>query len=77
MKIINKKEFIKTVVDRNVKVFVMYMTSLSLNLMLIYLIQEAQIALLVIKKVKILSKYSDFLNVFLEKKALILSKIID
>ena len=55
----------------------MYMTSLSLNLMLIHPAQEAQIALLVIKKVQILSKYSNFLDVFLKKKALILLKTID
>ena len=34
--------------------------------------QEAQIALLIIKEVQIPSKYSDFLDVFLKKKALIL-----
>ena len=40
----------------------------------IHLAQEAQIALLVAKKVKILTKYSDFSDVFLKKKALILSE---
>ena len=43
--------------------------------MLIYLAQEAQIALLVVKIVKILIKYSDFSDVFLKKKTLNLSKI--
>ena len=52
------------------------MTSLSLNLMPIYPAQEAQIALLVAKKVKSLTKYSDFLNILLKEKTLILSKAI-
>ena len=43
--------------------------------MLIYSAQKAQIALLVAKEVKIPTKYSDFSNVFLEEKALILLKI--
>ena len=37
--------------------------------------QEAQIALLVAEKVKISTKYLDFLDVFLEEKALILPKV--
>ena len=51
-----------------------HVTSLSLNSMLIYPAREAQIALLVAKKVKILTKYSDFSDVFSEKKASILSE---
>ena len=38
--------------------------------------QEAQIALLVAKEVKIPTKYSDFSDVFSEEKALILPKAI-
>ena len=53
----------------NVETFVMHVTSLSFNLIPIYPAWKAQIILLVIKKVQILSKYSDFSNVFLEKKA--------
>lgn len=63
------------VLDENVKSFVMYVTSLSLSLMLIYLAREAQIASLIPKKVKILAKYSDFSNVFSKKKALVLLKL--
>ena len=59
--------------DENVKAFVMYITFLSLKLMPISA-QETQIALLIIKKMQIPSKYLDFLDVFLEKKALILLK---
>ena len=41
----------------------------------IYQAQKAQIALLVAKEVKILTKYSDFSNVFLDEKALILPEV--
>ena len=63
--------------DENVEAFMIYMTSFNLNLMPIHLAREAQIATLVINKVQIPSKYSDFLDVFLEKKALILPKVIN
>ena len=55
----------------------LYVTSFNLNSMLINLAQKAQIALLLSKKVIILNKYLDFLNVFLEKKALVLPKAIN
>ena len=61
--------------DENVEAFVVYVTSFSLNSMLIDPAQEAQIALLVAEKVKILTKYSDFSDVFLKAKALILPEI--
>ena len=60
--------------DENVEAFVVHMTFFSLNSMPIYPAREAQIALLVAKEVKIPTKYSDFSDVFLEKKALILPK---
>ena len=53
IKIIDKKEFIKAVLDENVEAFVMHVTSFKLNLMPINLVQEARIALLVAKEVKI------------------------
>lgn len=62
--------------DENIKVFVMYITSLSLSLKLIYPAKKTQIALLLIKKVKIPVKYLDLLNVFFKKKALILLALI-
>ena len=58
--------------DENVKAFVVQVTSLILNSMPIHPAQEAQIALLVIKKIQILSEYSNFSDVFLEKRASIL-----
>lgn len=42
----------------------------------IHLNKKAQIASLLIKKVKIANKYLDFTNLFLEKKALVLSEYI-
>ena len=42
--------------------------------MSIYSVQEAQITLLVGKKIKIITKYWDFLDVFLKKNASILLK---
>ena len=61
--------------NKNVKAFVIYVTSLKLNLIPIYLAQEAQIALLLIEEVQTLSKYLDFSNVFLDEKTLILSEV--
>lgn len=61
--------------DKNIKVFIMHKTSLSLSLMLIYLVKKVQIYLLIIEKVIIPKKYSDFFNVFLEKKTLVLLEI--
>ena len=75
VEIINKKTFTKMALDKNIEAFVVYITSFSLNLILIYLAWEVYIVLLIIKKVKILIKYLDFLNVFLEKKALVLLKL--
>ena len=45
-----------------------------LSIMAINLARKAQIALLVAKEVKIPTKYSDFSDIFLEEKALILLK---
>ena len=48
-----------------------------LSTMAIYPAREAQIALLVAKEVKISTKYSDFSDVFLDKKALILPGVTE
>ena len=45
--------------------------------MIIYLAKKVQITSFVTKKVKILAKYSDLSDVFLEKKVLVLLEIID
>ena len=63
--------------DENVEAFVVHVTSLSLNSMLIHPAREAQIASLIAEEVKIPTNYSDFLDVFSEKKALVLPEITD
>ena len=56
--------------DKHIEAFMMYVTFLLT--MAIYLAKKTQIVLLVAKKLKILIKYLDFSDIFLEKKALIL-----
>ena len=76
VEIIDRKEFTKAALDKHVEVFVVHVTSLSLNSMSIHPAREAQIASLIAKEVKIPIEYSDFSDVFLEKKASILPKAI-
>ena len=68
VELIDKKEFTKVAFEENIEALVVYMTFLSLSLMLIYLVKEAQIASLLAKKVKILAKYSDFLDIFQKRR---------
>lgn len=75
MEFIDKKEFARVTIDKNVKPFVVHITSLSLSLMLIYTTKKAQIGSFIIKKVNFLKEYSNFSNVFLKEKDLVLSKI--
>ena len=63
--------------NENIEAFIVYMQSFSLNLMSIYPTQKAQIALLITKKVQILTKYLNFSDIFLKKKTLVLSKVIN
>ena len=58
--------------DKHVEAFVVYVTSLLR--IAIHPARETQIALLIAEEVKIPIKYSDFSDVFLEEKALILLK---
>ena len=75
IELINKKEFAKVALDENIKVFVVYMNSLSLgSKMTIDPAQEAQITLLLAKEVSVLAQYSDFANVFLKELAKVLPK---
>ena len=71
MEIIDKKKFAKASLDQNVKAFIVYIASLKFNLMSIHPASKAQIILLLAKKIKILTQYLDFLDVFLKEKALI------
>lgn len=51
------------------------MTFFGLSFITIHLAKEAQITSLLAKKVKTLTKYLDFLDIFLEKKVLILLEL--
>ena len=66
IQLIDKKEFAKVVLDKNSKIFVMYIIFLDLALR-VHLNREAQITSLLAKKVKIPDKYSDFTEVFSKK----------
>ena len=54
-----------------------YMTSFSLNSMSIHLAKKDQIASLIAEEVKIITDYLNFLDIFLEKKDLMLPEIIE
>ena len=71
VELINKKEFAKVAFDEKSKILVVYVASFNLASG-IHLDRAAQIASLLIKEVKILDKYSDFIDVFSEEKTLVL-----
>ena len=71
VELINKKEFAKAALDENSETFVVHVAFLSL-VSGIHPDKKAQIASLLTKKVKIPNKYSEFINVFSEEKALVL-----
>ena len=54
--------------DENIKAFVVHVASLTLK-MTIHLAKEAQLALLLAKKVTVLAEYVDFVDVFLKELA--------
>ena len=68
---INKKEFAKAALDEKSETFVVHITSLNL-IPGIHLDKATQIAFLLTKEVQIPDKYSDFINVSSEEKALVL-----
>ena len=72
VELINKKDFNKAALDKNSDTFVIYVTFFNLALISIYLDREAQKAFLHNKKIKILDKYSNFIDVFSKKKTLVL-----
>lgn len=59
--------------DKNIRAF--EVNVISLLTMVIHLAKKAQIALLITKKMKILTEYLDFSNIFSKKRALVLSEI--
>lgn len=75
VKCINKKEFAKVTLNENNETFIVHMTFSSLRkkpTMTIHPAKKTQIVLLLAQYVKILAKYLDFPDVFVEKKALVL-----
>ena len=76
VELINKKEFVKAVLDENSKTFVVYVTSLNLTLG-IHPDKAAQIASLLAEEVKIPDEYSNFADIFSETKVLILPERIN
>lgn len=54
-----------------------HIISFTFNIILIYLSKKTQIILFITEKVKISGKYSDFYNIFLEKKTFKLPKITE
>ena len=75
VEIIDQKEFARVVLNKNIEVFVVHVSSLGSKIT-IHLAKEAQLALLLAKKVTVLAKYLDFANVFLEESANILPEQI-
>ena len=71
VELINKKEFAKAALDEKSETFVAHVASLNLAPG-IHLDRAAQIAFLLTEEVKIPDEYSDFTDVFLEEKALVL-----
>ena len=68
-----KKEFIAAALNSEYETFVVHIASLNL-VPGIHPDRKAQIASLLTEKVKIPDKYSDFTDIFSEKKALVLSE---
>lgn len=62
--------------DKKAEIFIVYITCLTSKI-LIYLTQKAQIAWLIAKDVIVLTEYLDFLDIFLEKLVVELSKRSD
>lgn len=63
---IDKKKFTKVLLDENIKTFVVYVSFFDLSSILIYLVKKTQITLLVIEKITISNKFSNFTNNFLK-----------
>ena len=71
VELVGKEEFTAAVLDPEYEIFVIHVASLNLVLG-IYTDRKTQIASLLTKEVKILDKYLDFTDFFLEEKALVL-----
>ena len=63
VQLISKNKYYKVALDKNIKVFVIYVSFLNLRLKItVQLARKVQIALLLSKKVTISVKYLDFAN---------------
>ena len=71
VELINKKEFAKATLDEKSETFDIHMASFNITAG-IHLDIAAQISSFLAEEVRIRDKYSDFANVFLEEKALVL-----
>lgn len=76
VQIINQKKFVPMALDPDKEAFVVYTAYLN-SKMTIYSTWEAQIALLITKKIVIPAEYLDFANAFWEESAAELSKRFD
>ena len=77
IELINKKKFVKATLNKNIEVFVVYVSSSSLgSKMTIQPAWKAQIVLLLAKKIIIPAKYANFSDVFLKKSAKVLQEHI-
>ena len=75
IELIDKKEFAKAALDKNIEAFMVYVSFLSLgSKMIIHPAREAQIALQLAKKVTVLAESSDFANIFSKELAKVLPK---
>lgn len=63
--------------NENAEAFVMHVNSLKLSSILIHLARKSQIVSLIAKEEKIPAKYSDILEIFSEKKVLMLLELIE
>ena len=71
VELINKRKFAKIALNEKSETFVVHIASLNL-VPRIHPDREAQIAFLLTEDIKIPDEYSDFTNVFLEEKVLVL-----
>lgn len=75
MNLINKKTFVKVALNVNIEVFVVYV--ISILIIIIYLTRKALIALMLTKKFKIPFEYTNFIDIFLEEKILLLLELTE
>ena len=68
---IDQKKFVIVALALDKKAFIIYVAYLGAK-MLIHIVQQAQITLLLVKKVSISEEYANFLDIFSKKSAIVL-----